>query len=196
MDKVKLALDRLEKVKSMFPEKTVFAGHSGGKDSAVILDLTKRVFGDDIVIVHNVKPMLGTSNDAVARLTEMHPATLDYLYSYVCKRHPVIFMHSSVMENFVKHTGLKCQIDGARRSEAGREGKSANIIRNGVSINRAYMDEFEPVGLFGISFSYPILDWTDDDVFDYLIDNKITFSNEYYVNGELGDYNMRKNSRG
>jgi len=38
---------------------SVYLAHSGGKDSVVIHHLTKQI-KPDIMIIHNVKPMLGT----------------------------------------------------------------------------------------------------------------------------------------
>jgi 3'-phosphoadenosine 5'-phosphosulfate sulfotransferase (PAPS reductase)/FAD synthetase len=193
-DKLNAALARLEYIKRKFPPATVYMGHSGGKDSAVILSLMNRVFGEHkFNIVHNVKPMLGTSDNPVDRLTEMHPDTLVYFYAYVCRNNKVTSMLSIHMPGWVREKGLLCQVDGARRSEATRAGKSSNIIVNGENVNRANMPEFVENGMFDISFSYPILDWEDDDVFDYLIENGITLSKEYEVNGELDAYKARKN---
>jgi 3'-phosphoadenosine 5'-phosphosulfate sulfotransferase (PAPS reductase)/FAD synthetase len=165
----------------------MFLGHSGGKDSTVILHLTKFVV-PKFKIVHNVKPMLGTSGDPVGALTEQWPQTLEFMYTDVCKNNSVTFMHSTAMEQWVSENNLLCQIDGARKSEATRAGKSANIIRDGVSVSRSEMKELETNGIFGLAICYPILDWTDVDVFDYLTENKIAISKEYYVNGELESY--------
>jgi 3'-phosphoadenosine 5'-phosphosulfate sulfotransferase (PAPS reductase)/FAD synthetase len=170
----------------------VFVGHSGGKDSCVIHHLTKSVFGDDVRVVHNVKPMLGTSGDPVAALTEMHPETLVFLYETVCRNYKVHFMHSSQMPEFVVANGLRCQIDGARIAEASRPGKSSDIIRDGKNVNRSLMNEFEPNGIFGLNICYPILDWSDEDVFDYLHFFKLPFSDEYRKNGEYDSWKWKK----
>ena len=92
------------------------------------------------------------------------------------------------MSEFLWVNKIECQIDGARRSEANRPGKSSNFISNGRDVNRAELPPFVAKGLFNISFCYPIYDWTDEDVFDYLYEYKIPFSNEYQRNGEVAAY--------
>jgi 3'-phosphoadenosine 5'-phosphosulfate sulfotransferase (PAPS reductase)/FAD synthetase len=136
--------------------------------------------------------MLGTSGDPVAALTEQHPKTLEFLYTDVCKKNKVMFMHSSNMEKFIHDSGLKCQVDGARRSEWDRPGKSSNIIVNGKNVNRKDMPDFVEVGIFGMSLVYPILDWVDEDVFDYLDLHNLPFSDEYRENGELENWRSLK----
>ena len=191
-EKVNSALHHIRRAFDLFG-KAMFTGHSGGKDSVVIHHLTKQIV-QDFVTVHNVKPMLGTSGDPVAALTEQHPKTLLFLYEYVTKHHPVVFMHSSFMPEYVKNNNLKCQIDGARISEAGRAGKSSNFVMNGETHNRKDLVPLVAGGLFGIHFCYPILDWTDDDVFDYIFENQLHLSEEYFDNGEVQAYKERRNN--
>lgn len=182
-DKVTIALDRIFQAYERFGD-SLFIGNSGGKDSCVILHLAQQIY-PDITIVHNVKPLLGTSGDPVAALTEQHPATLDFMYTHLCKHNSIVFTHSSLMPDWLEANGKKCQIDGARRSEWDRPGKSSNIIVDGQNVNRQYMPEFVESGIFGMSLVYPIVDWQDKDVFDYLAENDIPFSDEYVLNGEL-----------
>lgn len=193
MDKIKLhvALTRVADAFEKFGNK-VFLGHSGGKDSCVIHHLVKTLTRDPI-IVHNVKPMLSeVESDPIAKLTAMHPSTLEFLYSTVARKHHVDFMPAIMMENFVKNKGLLCQIDGARVAEANRPGKSSNFIKNGINVNRKELTPFVENGMFGLSVCYPIYDWSDDDVFDYLVENRIEVSDEYIENGELMEYLERK----
>lgn len=186
-EKIQSALDRIDSAYKLFGN-NLFMGHSGGKDSCTILHLMKQVVPNDFFIVHNVKPMLGSTGDPVLALTEMHPSTLFFLYENVSKENIVQFIHSSKMEKFVNDNGLKCQVDGARISEADREGKSANFIMGGKNYNRKDLKPMIADGLFGIHFCYPILDWTDIDVFDYLTSHDIPFSQEYLANGEISHY--------
>jgi len=190
MNKVKEALDRIERVVGPFCDE-VFVGHSGGKDSCVINHLATQVLGQ-VPLVHNVKPMLGTSGDPVAALTEMHPETLEFLYSEVCKNHRVTFMHSVFMPSWITMNRMTLQIDGARQAEASRPGKSSDFIRDGVNVNRSLMSYYEPKGIFGLGICYPIFDWSDDDVFDYLYHYKIPFSKEYLKNGEYDSWKWRQ----
>lgn len=166
----------------------VFMGHSGGKDSCVIFDLVMKTLGD-IYVVHNIKPLLGTSGTEEGALTEMNPDTLNFLYSSVCKNHPVMFFHSSEMPDMLANMNFTCQIDGSRQSESTRLGKSSEFIRNGVSVSRSELTaDYNMNGMFGINFSYPIFDWSDDDVFEYINANGIAISQEYFKNGEVNEY--------
>jgi predicted phosphoadenosine phosphosulfate sulfurtransferase len=101
-------------------------------------------------------------------------------------------MPAIMMQDFVYANNLTCQIDGARVSEAERPGKSSNFIRDGQNVNRKELTPFVENGMFGLTVCYPIYDWTDDDVFDYLIDTEIEVSNEYIENGEIMAYLDRK----
>lgn len=189
MSKIEISLDRIARAYNRFGN-TLFIGNSGGKDSCVILHLAQQIY-PNITIVHNVKPLLGTSGDPVAALTEQHPKTLEFMYTSLCRHNSVIFTHSSLMPEWLNKTGFKCQIDGARRSEWDRPGKSSNIIVNGQNVNRKDMPDFVETGIFGMSLVYPIVDWTDDDVFEYLVTNNIPFSDEYVVNGEYDAWKVK-----
>lgn len=190
--KVTVAEQRIVAAISKHNWSKVFVGHSGGKDSCVVHHLAKKMLAIGVMVVHNVKPMLGTSGDPVAALTEMHPETLEFLYSNVCKGTEVHMLHSGIMSCFVEDEGLQLQIDGARVSEYNRPGKSSDFIRNGVNVNRKNLTSYEPVGIFGLSICYPIFDWTDEDVFDYLDDNQLPFSKEYMKNGEYDSWKWKK----
>lgn len=193
--KQNLALKRLEYAYKIHGD-GLFLGHSGGKDSCVIHHLSSIIMGNNFKIVHNVKPLLGTSNDKILMLTEMHPLTLEFLYTNLLSTNEVVFLHHSNMSEFIKKNKLTCQVDGARIAEYNRPGKSSNIIRNNENVNRLYMKEYEECGIFNLAIIYPILDWSNNDVFDYLCNNKINFSKEYIVNNEYNDYLRNKNEKG
>lgn len=191
-DKIKVAKERIIKA---FEQNhgMVSVSHSGGKDSCVIFDLVKNALGhDNFTVVHNVKPMLGTSGNAIGALTEMHPETLEFLYSKVASVHPVIFFHSSEMKSFIMTTGVKCTIDGSRLCEYTRESKSSEFIKDGKSVSRSEMTEYIENGMFGLNMCFPIFDWSDEDVFDYVIENDLKISKEYVKNGELAAYYITK----
>lgn len=192
MDKIKehMAMVRVHDAIAKFGNK-VFCGHSGGKDSVVIHHLTSRLL-PSVWLVHNVKPLLDTvKDDPIAKLTAMYPETLDFLYSKVAAKNKVHFMPASMMEQWVRDNNFKCQIDGARTAEAFRPGKSANFIRNGINVNRTELTPMVENGMFGLTVCYPIFDWSDDDVFDYILEHKLELSDEYIANGELMAYMER-----
>jgi 3'-phosphoadenosine 5'-phosphosulfate sulfotransferase (PAPS reductase)/FAD synthetase len=173
----------------------VMVGHSGGKDSQVISHLVREVLTCPVekpYFVHNVKPIYIRDMNPVEKLTAMDPMTLEFLYTKVCREIDITFMHSSQMPEFIEFNDIGCQIDGARSCESGRQGKSGEIIVRGEPVSRDLMGPFVEEGMFGISFIYPIFDWSDDDVFDYLVENSIPFSMEYLKNGEYYAYQGRK----
>lgn len=184
--KIENALARIQNAYKIHGN-SIFLGHSGGKDSCVINHLTSQVI-EKYKIVHNVKPMLGTSGDPVGALTEMYPSTLNFLYTVVSVAQPIEFLHSSKMPDYIKRNNLTCQIDGARIEEHDRPGKSSNIIRGGESVNRKEMTEYEPNGIFGLAICYPILDWSSQDIFDYLTMHNLPFSQEYIESGEYEQF--------
>lgn len=188
-NKTAAAIKRIQHVVECYGN-TGFLGHSGGKDSVVIHHLAQQVAM--LRVVHNVKPLLGTSGDPVAELTEMHPETLEFLYSTVCANHTVEFLHSSKMASWIYTNKVKYQIDGARIAEANRPGKSSNFIRNGKDTNRSELQWLELSGMFDLAILYPIFDWSDQDVWDYIITNKLSFSEEYLKNGEYSNFSTTR----
>lgn len=181
--KIDEALARIKTVYARFGS-GMFSGHSGGKDSVVLLHLAQQV-SKDITIVHNVKPLLGTSGDPLAALSEVWPETLAFMYSTVCKENEVQFMHSSKMKGWIARNQMKCQLDGARACEWDRQGKSSDLIVNGINVSRKNMPAFVEEGIFGLSIAYPIFDWSDAEVFAYIEDNNLALSEEYTISGEL-----------
>ena len=77
-------------------------------------------------------------------------------------------------------SGYQLQIDGTRRQEATRtDGRSTDIVCNGQSMNRAQMPMLVPRGLFDMTFFYPIVEWTDAQVWAAIAYLDIPFSREY-----------------
>lgn len=188
--KAQIAIERIKTAATK--NRRIITGHSGGKDSVVIHDLVNRSGITRFGIIHNVKPLLGTSGDSVAALTEMWPETLDFLYTNVCKSATLTFMHSSNMAQYIWDNRIDCQIDGSRLSEYTRAGKSSQFIVDGKSVSREFMTDYVPNGIFGLNMVYPIFDWTDDEVFEYIHEQGLAISREYEINGELESYRNKK----
>jgi len=161
--KVELAKLRITEAVSVFGD-SLFLGHSGGKDSTVIYHLTKSVF-PDIKVVHTPK-------------TDTHRDTIMFLYELSMGQR-IDFVPASMMEQYLKNTGLRCQIDGTRAAEYNRDTKSTDLVVDGVSVSRENMPAFVESGLFGMSVLYPIVEWTDEEVFTWLRANEISISLEY-----------------
>lgn len=171
-------LDKLEKnaldfLQNRYDEygDSLFVGTSGGKDSAVILDLMRRI-NPHVLVVHNTKGI----NDG--SLTSMDVRTLKHLYSYVCSISPVIFCKSSNMEFMMQKYDLRMQVDGSREDESTRDGKSTSVVVDGKLVSRANIP-WVAEGLFGLKVAYPIKEWTSNDVFDYHKKYSIPLSDEY-----------------
>ena len=146
----------------------LYVGHSGGKDSAVILNLVDRALPNVVVpIVHTPKP------------TDTHPLTVSYLYRL---GRPVLYLPSDASSKLWPFTdnALTVQVDGTRIDEHDRtDGRSTDFVDDGVSKPRTELRAFVEKGLFGLSFCYPIYDWTTAEVWQYISENNIEVSEEY-----------------
>lgn len=193
-----VVLENVQGTTSAWP----FIGYSGGKDSDTILCLVTEVLNnfeaekvrafllrknissyddlllsniyirwnhlkDNMIVVHN--PKMNT-----------HPHTNQRLKDVAKELPHFHYVDSSQMTKFLEAHGLTVQFDGTRRDEYGRSnGKSTDLIVAGQSINRADMVAYYPDGLNGIAMSYPIYDWSDSDVFQFLAVRRIPISLEY-----------------
>ena len=142
-------------------------GHSGGKDSNVVHYLANVELGLKLPVAHTSK---------TKGFNAIHPATLLHLYS---RPFPI--------ELYPEGTDFpyRGQIDGTRADEAERLEKSNDLIVNGQAINRKYMEPYNPSGLFGMKFIYPIFDWNDAMVWAFHLRGNLPFSDEYEQEQEL-----------
>ena len=84
------------------------------------------------------------------------------------------------MQALIDTGGYLGQIDGTKRCEWNREGKSIDVIIDGKNVRRDEMNEAWVVkGIWGIQNLYPILEWSDEKVFEFCRENNITLSKEY-----------------
>lgn len=153
--------------------KRPYIGTSGGKDSGVIDWLASQVA--PMPRIHNLK-------------VETHPDTLALL-----SRSPDIHMVSPASHAALVDTlGVGLQVDGTRRAEFNRtNGRSTDVIIDGESVSREHMPRYIANGLFGLSFAFPILDWSDEMVWACTIRNRIQFSYEYVKACECTDAFMK-----
>jgi len=163
-NKVSEAIARIQKWSSRYGE-TMYLGHSGGKDSCVITDLVLRAERSDVMIVHNPKP-------------ETHPETVKFLYEFA-QVYPIVFVPPIKMGDFVEMMGFDAQLDGSRRAEHNRTERSTDIIIDGKNVSRERMKSVVEEGIFGLTILYPIYDWTDDEVWEYIETYKVRISDEY-----------------
>jgi 3'-phosphoadenosine 5'-phosphosulfate sulfotransferase (PAPS reductase)/FAD synthetase len=145
--------------------KGIYIGHSGGKDSCAIYWLMKMAFPlDHIPVVHTTKPKGEGAT---------HPLTLKFLYE---QPFPITYCPRDAHDRL----GFKTQVDGSRRDEYTRtDGRSTNIVMNGKDVSREHMTMFVANGLFGLDFVYPIVEWSNEDVWALLYMQRISVSEEY-----------------
>lgn len=157
---------RFKMLKPLCKREEMCVGHSGGKDSVLVRALADLAGFGSLDTVHN--PKLEGSN-------AVHAHTRELLYEMATFR-PVMHIPAHAMAK----SGYQLQIDGTRRQEATRtDGRSTDIVCNGQSMNRAQMPMLVPRGLFDMTFFYPIVDWTDAQVWAAIAYLEIPFSREY-----------------
>ena len=157
---------RFKMLKPLCKMEEMCVGHSGGKDSVLVRALADLAGFGSLDTVHN--PKLEGSN-------AVHAHTRELLYEMATFR-PVMHIPAHVMAK----SGYQLQIDGTRRQEATRtDGRSTDIVCNGQSMNRAQMPMLVPRGLFDMTFFYPIVEWTDAQVWAAIAYLEIPFSREY-----------------
>ena len=148
-----------------------FVGTSFGKDSLTITELAREVMAErgygDIPLVHNPKAAPAT-----------HPETMTFAY-YYCIENAVQFIPGSQMIDFINNNGFVLQVDGTRRAEFSRTDKSNDFIKDGKSVNRTEIEPYIENGIFGLNIVFPILDWEDHHVFEFLASRDIFLSPEY-----------------
>lgn len=120
----------------------LFLGYSGGKDSKIIKYLTKMI-SNNIILIHN---SCNTEiNDCNENIIEIKSPKSNF-------------------KPFLDLVNLKAQIDGTRKCEKGK-----SVIFNGVSIERNELNEvYNPKGVFSLEIYYPILFWSDRDVWTFI----------------------------
>ena len=157
---------RFKMLKPLCKREEMCVGHSGGKDSVLVRALADLAGFGSLDTVHN--PKLEGSN-------AVHAHTRELLYEMATFR-PVMHIPANAMAK----SGYRLQIDGTRRQEATRtDGRSTDIVCNGQSVNRAQMPMLVSRGLFDMTFFYPIVEWTDAQVWAAIAYLDIPFSREY-----------------
>lgn len=162
------AQDNIKQALALHPNTNFYVGTSGGKDSLTIKSLVASVTGKPFDVIHNSKPMPFT-----------HPETQAFIYYKLSTEYPIVLMPSELMPSYCAARGYTLQFDGTRTAEFDRQEKSDDFIREGKSVNRTELEPYIETGIFNISVSYPIFDWTDADVFAYLESRGIELSGEY-----------------
>lgn len=169
--KIEMAKERLRSCADVFgcDASNIYVAHSGGKDSVVVHHLAVKVFGERITTIHTPK---------VSGFNKVHPDTIDFLYQ-VAATNNLFMIRDADMRQFLDDYVLLVQVDGTRRDEADRTDRSSNVVVDGKDVSRTEMTWFTVDGLFGQGCVFPIYDWSDDDVWEYIRKFKIAYSQEY-----------------
>lgn len=142
-NKILIAQDRIQSAYEKHKNKLII-GYSGGKDSKVILHLSRQVI-PNIIAVHNSHP------------EEKYDEESNCL---------IIKEPKTNFAEFLKYTDITAQIDGTRVAEEGK-----TVFYNGKEIERSDMNEHmwhNKQGVFNLEIYYPILFWSDKEVWDYI----------------------------
>lgn len=158
----------IQRLKNLGQASSVYVGHSGGKDSVVVHHLAMKAYGN-VPVVHTPK---------ITGFNAVHPDTIDFLYQ-LSATHGLYIVPGSKFKEFLDDHNLDTQVDGTRRDECDRLDRSADVVIDGKTISREEMPVFTVGGVFGQSSIFPIVDWSDDDVWEYIRQEGIAVSKEY-----------------
>lgn len=157
---------RFQTLKSFSNKEEICVGHSGGKDSVLVRVLADLAGFGSLDTVHN--PKLEGCN-------AVQDVTREFLYEMATFR-PVMYIPAHAMAK----SRYRIQIYGTRRQEATRtDGRPTDIVCNGQPMSRARMPMLVPRGLFDMTFFYPIVEWTDAQVWAAIAYLEIPFSRGY-----------------
>ena len=166
----------LQAIQKAHPDETIEVAYSGGKDSDVILQLAKEA---------------GINYRAIYKNTTIDPpGTIAHVRAMgVEVRQPKKSFFQLVKEKGLpnRYTRFCCQalkeykildvcIVGVRRAESTKRAKRYTEPTE-CRFYGSKKNHVEQV--------YPILEWSDDDVRDFIIDRGITLAPLYYTDGEL-----------
>lgn len=197
------AIERIQKF-SKIADKMGFEvclGFSGGKDSQVVYDLCLRS-GIDFKAYFNHS---FESNTTLKFIRENYPNVIkrrDYKFGFIeniWKNHGGLLPTVQIAYccNNYKHSSKyvdKCSIVGVRKAESFKrrsrtifETKNKTVLKQNKSLIDSYFTEnCQSVGTPSIIQLMPIIDWNDDDVWDYIKEHNLPINPEYKTRKRVG----------
>jgi 3'-phosphoadenosine 5'-phosphosulfate sulfotransferase (PAPS reductase)/FAD synthetase len=150
------ACERIKHFANHLDAMTIVVSHSGGKDSCVVHHIVR---------------------------STLLPFTVEHTVKDKLDKEDVLFLYYHVQEVWLTPIITKdfrvLRIDGTRKSEANRSnGRSVDVVVDGEVKTRDEMKEYTEDGIAGPSL-FPIYDWTDQDVWSYLIYHNLPVSTIY-----------------
>lgn len=165
-DKAEIAIERLQ---TFCPEEGYHLAFSGGKDSVVIYDLAKRS---------------GVKFDAHYQFTSVDPPEL---VKFIKQEYPEVEIHKpkETMFQLIARKGIvptrRIRFCCSELKEKGGEGRFVVVgIRWAESYGRSKRKMVEACFKDSRKFYIrPIIDWTDEDVWSYIKENKLPYCSLY-----------------
>lgn len=190
------AIERIRKfakiAKAM--ELPVSVGVSGGKDSQVVYDLCLKS-GIEFTAYFNhalespvTLRFIKEKYPAVIWRRDVKEGMIQHIREYRKGLLPTVQI-AYCCETYKHNPNYvdKCAILGIRRAESAARAertvfttKNKTILKkNKTLVSEYFKDECQSVGSANIITLYPIVDWSEEDVWDYLLTNKIPINPEY-----------------
>lgn len=142
IEKVQEAQNRIEKALGWFNRNQCYGAYSGGKDSRAVLQIVRSVY-PNVLVIHN-----GHAGEDIGDVDGV-----------LCVKEP----KAAMVPIFLQTVDLKLQFDGTRKDE------DKTVIFEGQEIHRSKMPGWSTSqGVFGLNCVFPIWDWTEEEVFEYL----------------------------
>lgn len=179
----------------------IAVGVSGGKDSCVVYDLCKRS-GIDFKAYYNVS---FESSVTKRFIREHYPDVIwrrDYKFGFIenIRRNYGGLLPTVTMAyccKCYKHNPNyvdKCSIVGVRKAESAKranrtafEAKNKTVIKRNKALIDDYFEEHcQSVGTASVIQLKPIIDWTDNDVWDYIHKHNLPINPEYEHSKRVG----------
>jgi phosphoadenosine phosphosulfate reductase len=165
-DKVQIAIDR---IKQFEPEDGYYVAFSGGKDSCVVLDIVKRA---------------GVKFDAHYNLTTVDPPELIYFirenHSEVEKHLPKLTMWQLIPKKKIPPTRIMRYCCAVLKEGGGHGRFVITGVRWAESAKRAKRRMTETCMTDNSKrFLHPIIDWSDEEVWQYIRENKLPYCSLY-----------------
>lgn len=196
-----IAIERIQKFAKL-AEKMGFdicLGFSGGKDSQVAYDLCKRA-GVPFKAYFNHS---FESPTTLKFIKEKYPEVIwrrDYKYGFIeniRKQGCLPTVQRAYCCGYYKHNPDyvdDCSIVGVRKAESQkRKSRTAVSIKNkttkkkvGATISEYFKESCQSVGTSSVIQLLPIVDWSDNEVWDYIHDHNLPINPEYQHSKRVG----------
>jgi phosphoadenosine phosphosulfate reductase len=165
-NKVDIAIER---IKQYEPEEGYYVAFSGGKDSVVITDLVKKA---------------GVKYDAHYNITGVDPPELFYfirdVHPDVVRHRPEMTMWALIVKKMMPPTRLIRYCCAYLKEGRGQGRVVVTGVRKSESLKRSKRNVYEQsTGNKKTYFLHPIIDWTENDVWEYIRSNNVAYCSLY-----------------